>query len=125
MTAAAARRVGDTWTRERTYLLNAREMKLHPEKVGTCSEECPGWAIFERSDSGILEIERCDECGVFEDDADAEQVALAYIAKNLDAFDLVGCQQFILQVSIYGFDYDPEPEPCENPECTLHEGADE
>ena len=38
---------------------------------------CPGWDVFD-TERG-LQIQACDDCGIYESDSQAEQVALAYI----------------------------------------------
>ena len=38
---------------------------------------CPGWDVFD-TERG-LQIQACDDCGIYESDSQAEQVALAYL----------------------------------------------
>lgn len=46
-----------------------------------------GWSVAHRSDTPPLAIEKCDQCSVFVDDDEAEQVALRVLDQ------LMGCKE--------------------------------
>jgi len=65
----------DTELLEMCQVLLEEECKLPPRAENQCCEGCPGWVL----DGGHLEVQRCDDCGRFEDD----EMAAEYVFEQL------------------------------------------